>query len=372
MMAFAERTGLEPAGRQRRYLWTDAFAVSSFLGLARATGDWRWLKLALRLVDGVHHALGRHRPDDGRAGWISGLGEKEGEAHPTRGGLRIGKKLPERRADQTFDDDLEWERDGQYFHYLTRWSHALSQTARATGAAIFVAWARELGRAAHDGFVSPTGDRRRHRLRWKMSIDLSRPLVGSTGQHDALDGYLAFLEAEAVAAQLPGAGGPALHELAANLAEMIDPPSLSSADPLAVGSLLMNAHLLEQLMAEGRADGGALVEAMLEAALEGLKAHLRRGGTLDPVERRLAFREAGLVMGLQAAVSMGDCPAPPGGGKRRSNLLQALAGHSHLTDDLLALWLDGAGAARVEQGEHRDLDEVMLASALIPEGVLGL
>src|SRR5687767_7396048 len=112
MMAFAARTGLEPVGRQRRYLWTDAFAVGNFLGLAHLTGEGRYRELALRLVDGVHHVLGRHRPDDARAGWISGLGESEGEAHPTRAGLRIGKKLPERRADQAFHDDLEWERDG--------------------------------------------------------------------------------------------------------------------------------------------------------------------------------------------------------------------------------------------------------------------
>src|SRR6185436_9067173 len=167
------------------------------LGLARVTGEGRYLELALRLVDQVHHVLGRHRSDDGRVGWISGLGEGEGEAHPTRGGLRIGKKLPERRADQAFDDDLEWERDGQYFHYLTRWIHALSQTARATGSATFVAWGRELGKAAHDAFVSPAGGGRRRRLRWKMSIDLSRALVGSMGQHDPLDGYLTFMEVEA-------------------------------------------------------------------------------------------------------------------------------------------------------------------------------
>jgi hypothetical protein len=43
-----------------------------------------------------------------------------GAAHPTRGGLRIGKKLPERRPGEAFQERLEWERDGQYFHYLTK------------------------------------------------------------------------------------------------------------------------------------------------------------------------------------------------------------------------------------------------------------
>jgi hypothetical protein len=44
----------------------------------------------------VHAVLGRHRPDDRRTGWISGLEEQEGSEHPTAGGLRIGKVMNER------------------------------------------------------------------------------------------------------------------------------------------------------------------------------------------------------------------------------------------------------------------------------------
>jgi hypothetical protein len=120
MEGFAGRTGLTPGRPARRYLWTDAFPVCNLLGLARATGDARLTGLARALVDQVHHTLGRHRGDDGRQGWLSGLGEHEGESHPTRGGLRIGKGLPERGPDEPFDEALEWDRDGQYFHYLTK------------------------------------------------------------------------------------------------------------------------------------------------------------------------------------------------------------------------------------------------------------
>ena len=95
MLAFAERTGLASGRPSQRYLWTDAFAVCNFLGLRDATGEERYAELALRLVDDVHWMLGRHRSDDLRRGWISGLGEDGGAAHPTRGGLRIGKELPE-------------------------------------------------------------------------------------------------------------------------------------------------------------------------------------------------------------------------------------------------------------------------------------
>lgn len=66
MDEFARDTGLEGEAPPRRYLWTDAFAVCNFLGLHRQSGEGRELDRALRLVDQVHHVLGRHRPDDSR------------------------------------------------------------------------------------------------------------------------------------------------------------------------------------------------------------------------------------------------------------------------------------------------------------------
>ncbi|HEX3013558.1 MAG TPA: hypothetical protein VHO92_04735, partial [Methanobacterium sp.] len=101
MLDFASSTGLEPVrSNPRRYLWTDAFAVCNFLEIFRQTDDKTYLNLAFQLVNQVHHTLGKHRKDDTRSGWISGLNEEEGELHPTKGGLRIGKLLPERKQDE--------------------------------------------------------------------------------------------------------------------------------------------------------------------------------------------------------------------------------------------------------------------------------
>src|SRR5690242_14673304 len=169
-MVSADDLMLAFARRRERYLWTDAFAVFNYLDLGRKD-------LALELVSDVHRSLGKTR--DGE--WLPGASEE----HPTRGGLRIGKKLPERRPGERFDERLEWDRDGQYFHYLTRWMDALDRVARTTGEARFNRWARELLEVAWRKFRQPSG-----RLAWKMSVDLSRPLIASTGQHDALDGYV--------------------------------------------------------------------------------------------------------------------------------------------------------------------------------------
>jgi len=181
MDAFAARTGLTTNRPIRRYLWTDGFAVCAFLELLRQTGDGLYLNLAVRLVDQVHHTLGRHRPDDDRSGWISGLDEVEGEDHPTAGGLRIGKDLPERKPGQPIDPRMEWERDGQYYHYLTKWMHALSRVGTVTGKGVYHRWALELAKAAHRAFVITHPDSPPKRIVWKMSVDLTYPLVSSIG-----------------------------------------------------------------------------------------------------------------------------------------------------------------------------------------------
>ena len=145
MRCFAKRTGLGGDARpQTRYLWTDALAVCNFIALAHATGERYYGRAALRLVDDVHNTLGKHRKDVHESGWLSGLSASDGAEHPTCAGLRIGKPRAERAPGETFDEALEWERDGQCFHYLTKWMFALTQVARFTGEARYHRWAVEL------------------------------------------------------------------------------------------------------------------------------------------------------------------------------------------------------------------------------------
>ena len=92
MSEFAAMTGLSPVSDvQRRYLWTDAFAVCNFLGLYQKTNDETFKSLSLLLIEQVHEVLGHHRADDPRKGWISGLDQRNGELHPTIGGLGLAK-----------------------------------------------------------------------------------------------------------------------------------------------------------------------------------------------------------------------------------------------------------------------------------------
>jgi len=377
MDGFAERTGLSSGHPQRRYLWTDAFAVCNFLGLSRATGEKRYTELALRLVDRVHHTLGRHRGDDSRTGWISGLSEREGEEHPTRGGLRIGKGLPERGPDQAFDERLEWDRDGQYFHYLTKWMHALDQLTRSTGQPRFNVWARELAEAAHQAFSYLPSAGGPQRLYWKMSIDLKRPLVFSMGQHDPLDGYITYVQLRATAAGLPRAdGGPTLEDEARQIRVMMATGDLGTTDPLGIGGLLMDAYRVEQLARQGRLADPNLLETLLVTSLAGLHYYATSGELQLPAEHRLAFRELGLAIGLQAVRLMEEAvsrePARSPMTDRARLRLRELMRYVSVGERIESFWRDPEHRRSWVWSEHRDINDVMLAASLVPEGFLVL
>lgn len=336
MASYAERTGISGGAASKRYLWTDAFAVCNFLGLGEHDR-------ALALVDRVHHELGRHRTDDTRRGWISGLSEAEGEAHPTLGGLRIGKPLRERGVGDRFDEQLEWDRDGQYFHYLTKWMHALHQAACATANVQLLTWARELADAAHRRFTH--GSRQMY---WKMSIDLKRPQVASMGHHDPLDGYVTCLEL----AVGGGASGPDLRGAIADFRAMIDDSALATDDPLGIGGLLVDAYRLAQL----DRDRG-LRDAILGAAHAGLAHYVQQRDLARPASHRLAFRELGLAIGLSAMELM------------RAEPLDLLL---RVRDGIVAFWSASEHRESQTYRDHQDINDVMLATALEPRAFLVL
>jgi hypothetical protein len=352
---FADRTGLTSDRPRARYLWTDAFAVCTFLGLGE-------VGLARRLVDQVHEVLGRHRPDDGRRGWLSGLPDDEAAEHPTRAGLRIGKPLPERPRDRAPDERLDWDRDGQYFHYLTQWMHALDRLAGRTGEARYNRWARELAAAAHEAFVDEDA-RGRRRMHWKMSIDLGHPAVAAMGHHDPLDGLLTCLELSATAEDRGWNDGPDLGNAAADFASLI-PADLETADPLGIGGLLRDAWRADELRRAGRLPDEGLPERLARDAVAGLATFVAGGELGLPASARLAFRELGLAIGLAALGRIDE---------RRSGELRvrAVARFDRIRSDIETTWLLPDHRATATYLDHRDINDVMLATALVPDGYLG-
>ncbi len=378
MFEFADLTGLVSTRvAPRRYLWTDAFAVCNFLELFRQTNDEQYKQLALRLVDQVHHILGRHRDDDPRTGWISALDEREGALHPTRGGLRIGKRMNERRPDEPYDEQREWDQDGQYYHYLTKWMHALSRVSRVTGDPTYNRWAIELAKTAHAGFTYAPSPGGRKRMYWKMSIDLSYPLVASMGHHDPLDGLITYLHLQATASK--ASDKSARFDLSAeitDMAAMCEGKRWETDDPLGLGELLSTAYKLAQLiLIEGLVQTD-LLDALLSSSLVSLQASAGRDLLKLPARYRLAFRELGLSIGLHAIERLqGLIKQTPGDFNGKPRLLsrtESLMQYTPLSDSIKTYWLDPSNRQASEWMAHRDINMVMLATSLAPEGYLSL
>ncbi len=317
MIQFAEDTGLSSNRLPRRYLWTDAFAVCNFLGLYQITQEKKLQDLAIQLVDQVHRVLGQYREDDERTGW---LGSQD---HPTKNGLRIGKALNERKFHELYDPNLEWERDGQYFHYLTKWMHALNRVYQVMKEEKYLLWAVELAKAS-TAFI------RKNQMYWKMSIDLLYPLVPSMGQHDPIDGYITFKTLQTFSAG-------DLDEEIKKLGKMMRQVNLLTADPLGIGGLLFDAYRLKQLDTDFEIN-----HELIQAAQKSLGyCRLTHG---------LAFRELGLAIGLHAAKKM--------------NVLEE---YWSLIEEINQYWLK-----HCDWMEHSDINRVMLATSLAPESFLSI
>ena len=357
MQDFALRTGLIGKAEPKRYLWTDAFTVCNFLGLYESQKDTKYLDLAKKLVDQVHHTLGKERSDSGKQGWISGLDDKEGEAHPTAGGLRIGKELPERRSDEPYDDKLEWDRDGQYFHYLTKWMHALGRMTELTGDYRYNRWGIELAKTAFEKFTYLEPNSGQRLMFWKMSIHLDRPLVSSMGQHDALDGWITYQKLQQIAQTNPSYDTE--YDLTGEidaLRAMTAHTSLATADALGIGGLLSDTWFLTRLPSVDK----KMLEKLLIASVQSLQAFVQHDKSLSyPAEYRLAFRELGMATGLEAIRKMD------------TKLSEPFSRFLPLGEEIIAFWSDEEHQKNSTWQEHEDINTVMLATALAPDGYLG-
>lgn len=378
MLEFARLTGLSPArAHPRRYLWTDAFAVCNCLELYSQTNNKAYLDLALQLVDQVHHVLGKHRGDDPRQGWISGLNAQQGEEHPTVGGLRIGKQLNERKPNEPSDERLEWDQDGQYYHYLTKWMHALNCVSQATGDPAYIRWAIELAKTAHAKFTFAPPYGCRKGMHWKMSIDLSYPLVPSMGQHDPLDGFVTYCELQAAAANYrDGSSYPDLRHEIVDMARICQGIQLPTDDPLGTGGLLYDTYRIAQLMAKGQIRNPSLLEAVVHAASMGIESFKISGSLEYPAEYRLAFRELGQSIGLYAVERMlSIIKENPNVFRQMSSLPQIVEGlreYMPLGETIEKFWMDNKNRQASTWIEHREINMVMLATSLAPNRFLSI
>ncbi|KAF3491677.1 uncharacterized protein GIQ15_01194 [Arthroderma uncinatum] len=220
-------------GHRGRYLWTDAFGVMNFLTLYRehtklateGIDPEKYLIFAKRLVQTVHDVLGRTRDGTSRL-------PRATDQEPLAGGLRIGKVQ---------EDGPHG--DGQYHHYLTQWMLALNRLSMATNDPTYNRQACSLGKAIHPHFFLGLDTSQPHMV-WKMSTDLSHPLVSSEGNLDPLDGYVTYSLVQASARKFDD--GYVLDEEILNYKRVLGPDLhyKPSSDTLDLGMALITTQWL--------------------------------------------------------------------------------------------------------------------------------
>jgi hypothetical protein len=213
-------------------------------------------------------------------------------------------------------------------------------------------------------------------MHWKMSTDLSRPLVPSMGHHDPMDGLATFAELRATQRALGGQRSHgALEPAWVDMFMMCDRAlSWATADALGIGGLLQAAATLVRLTAAGECEPGRTLGRLLVDAARSLDAFVSSGDTGRPAGGRLAFRELGLAIGLHGIERMKATVIHShsrfGSARDAERLLgsvQALHEHAHIRDEIERCWLDPAAQAAAAWRHHEDINTVMLAASLVPD-----
>lgn len=245
--------------------------------------------------------------------------------------------------------------------------HALARMSQETGEERYLRWAVDLAAVAHQFFtyeVFPGGPKR---MVWKMSIDLSRPMVNSMGHHDPLDGLITCLELRVL--QESPAAGPDLDAAIVDFTQMCQRGRWATDDPLGIGGLLDDAVRLAHLVVRRGIEQRDLLVQLLEDVRSSLAVFAGSRPWEQPPERRLPFRELGLSIGLHGVPRIAELTSQD---RDLADLTRGLLGYQPLAERIESLWSRPVHQNCRTWTEHGDINTVMLATSLAPEGYLGL
>jgi hypothetical protein len=191
------------------------------------------------------------------------------------------------------------------------------------------------------------------------------------GQHDPLDGLLTYEQIQA------SSGGRPEFDLSDEIretAQLCAGRNWETDDALGIGGLLCDAWRLAQLISSGTARDPALLADLLRASVRGLEALLRQRPFERPATSRLAFREFGLSIGLHATRRLRHLAARGSnvsGQEALRDPLRVLARCEPVADDIEGFWREPSNRESPSWRAHRDINEVMFATSLMPGGFLG-
>jgi hypothetical protein len=192
-----------------------------------------------------------------------------------------------------------------------------------------------------------------------------------------LDGFITFREVKSAMADLSVATEMSKITTAiASLSPLFQHRDWTTDDPLGLGGLLFDACRLCQLLDPNSHSDVDLLEALLYSCSYGLISFVRTGHLASPATNRLAFRELGLAIGLKAVSAIAHVIEKSrshfqnrGDLSRSINLLQR---HVSIGDEIISAWQAHAEHQAKSWRAHQDINEVMLATALIPNTFLSI
>ena len=158
------------------------------------------------------------------------------------------------------------------------------------------------------------------------------------------------------------------------MARICEGKDWATDDPLGIGGLLFDSGRVAQLMIGGYPDPEGLLETLLESSLIGLNSFVKENSLKLPADYRLAFRELGLSIGLRAVErirKVSEQKSLPLQKKRSlQSLLKALGKYANLGETIEKFWLDPKSRESETWTTHHDINRVMLATSLAPDGFL--
>lgn len=266
---------------------------------------------------------------------------------------------------------------------------SLQILSRVTGDKKYLKWAMDLAKKADEAFVygykgSWGPHQGKKRMYWKMSIDLTRPLVKSMGQHDPLDGFvtvkLLMDKSRSKSSEMPS---PMQMEHAVkDFTDMVAPmQSFVTTDALGIGGLLVDAYTLLQVMLEEDAHHSEnwmlkhVVKKILKSAHTSLGMYGSMGELSYDAESRLAFRELGLSIGIHALEDIGSLLkdrtwADSDFHREVEQLTFDLSRYIPMADHIESFWMIDGHQKTTTWKDHQDINSVMLAASLVPDGCI--
>ena len=148
----------------------------------------------------------------------------------------------------------------------------------------------------------------------------------------------------------------------------------ATEDPLGIGGLLTDAYRLVQLIETHQLHETARLESLLHDVEISLQAFASNNQLNQAAEYRLAFRELGLSIGLHAIgrmqKSIENHPENFTNTDQLKIRLSRLTRFFRINEFIKSFWLQPEHRSVDSWLEHVDINNVMLATCMAPDGYL--